>query len=325
VAADTSGEPGRAAVRASVIVPVHDGAATLAAALSALARQEATEAYEVIVVDDGSADASAAIAERGPGPVTVLRQEQAGPAAARNRGAEAARGAVLCFTDSDCFPHSGWLAAGLAALEQADLVQGAVRPDPGAKRTPYDRTLAILRESGLYETANLFVRRELFEALGGFEVWLEPEVGKPLAEDVWFGWRARRAGARIAFCSEALVHHAVFAQRPLDVILDRRRLRYFPAIAAKVPEIRRTLFFARIFLSRRNAAFDVAVLAGAAALAARSPLPLVAASPYAWSLRRTARHWGKRGPGVAAVLAARDAVGLVSLLRGSARWRSLVL
>ncbi len=323
--ADTSGDRGIATVRASVIVPVHNGAATLLAALSALARQEAPEAYEVIVVDDGSVDGSAALAERGPGPVTVLRQEQAGPAAARNRGAEAAHGAFLCFTDSDCFPHSGWLAAGLAALEHADLVQGEVRPDPDARRTPYDRTLAVLRESGLYETANLFVRRELFEALDGFEVWLEPEVGKPLAEDVWFGWRARRAGARIAFSSEALVHHAVFAQRPLDVILDRRRLRYFPAIAAKVPEIRRTFFFARIFLSRRNAAFDAAVLGTAAALVARSPLPLAVTAPYVRSLTRTARHWGKRGPAVAAVLAARDAVGLVSLVQGSARWRSLVL
>jgi len=219
--ADTPPEPGRAAVRASVVVPVHNGAATLPAALSALARQEGTQAYEVIVVDDGSVDDSAAIAERSPGPVTVVRQEQAGPAAARNRGAAAARGAVLCFTDADCYPDRGWLASGLAALEHAELVQGEVRPDPDARRTPYDRTLAVLRESGLYETANLFVRRELFEALEGFEVWLEPEVGKPLAEDVWFGWRARRAGARVAFCSEALVHHAVFAQRPLEVILDR--------------------------------------------------------------------------------------------------------
>jgi len=323
--AETLPEPGRAEVRASVIVPVRNGAATLPAALSALARQEGTEAYEVIVVDDGSVDDSAAIAERSPGPVTVVRQEQAGPAAARNRGAAAARGALLCFTDADCYPDHGWLASGLAALEHADLVQGEVRPDPDARRTPYDRTLVVLRESGLYETANMFVRRELFEALDGFEVWLEPEVGKPLAEDVWFGWRARRAGARVAFCSEALVHHAVFAQRPLEVILDRRRLRYFPAIAAQIPEIRRTLFFARIFLSRRNAAFDVAVLASAAALAARSPLPLAAAAPYAWLLRRTARNWGRRGPAAAAVLAARDAVGLVSLLRGSARWRSLVL
>lgn len=60
----------------------------------------------------------------------------------------------------------------------------------------------------MYETANLLVTRELFDRIEGFEDWLPARLGKPLAEDVWFGWRARRAGARTAFCSEAIVHHA---------------------------------------------------------------------------------------------------------------------
>lgn len=318
-------EPDAPAVRASVIVPVRNAAKTLPRTLDALASQVVSERYEVIVVDDGSNDGSAELAEHAPGPVTVLRQAGAGPAAARNRGVAEARGEALCFTDADCFPTPEWLAAGLRALNRAELVQGAIRPDPDAVRTPFDHTLRVIGENGLYETANLFVRRELFEALDGFELWLEPEVGKPMAEDVWFGWRARRAGARIAFEPDALVHHAVIAQRPLDFVLDRRRLRYFPAIVAKMPELRDEMFFARVFLSRRSAAFDVAILGAAMALAMRSFVPVIMAGPYVWSVARTARRWGGQAPAASPVRVVRDLVGLVSLLRGSVRYHSLVL
>jgi glycosyltransferase involved in cell wall biosynthesis len=318
-------EPAGGGVRASVIVPVRDAAATLPRTLAALAAQAFAERYEVVVVDDGSSDASAELAEAATGPVTVIRQAGAGPAAARNRGAAAARGGALCFTDADCFPGPGWLSAGVRALEDADVVQGAVRPDPTARRTPYDHTLRVPFETGLYETANLFVRSETFAALGGFEVWLEPEIGKPLAEDVWLGWRARRAGYRVAFESSALVDHAVFARSALEFVLDRRRLRYFPAIASKIPEVRASSFFGRVFLSRRSAAFDAAGIGVTAALATHAPAALIVAAPYAWLLARSARRWSRERPAVLAVLAARDAVALASLLQGSLRYRSLVL
>lgn len=308
----------------SVIMPARDAAATIERSLAALRAQEGDVSFEVIVVDDGSSDGTAELAESEPG-LRVLRQSGAGPAAARNRAAEIARGAALAFTDADCFPEPGWLAAGLNALERADLVQGAVAPEPVDRPHPFVRSLWVGRESGLYETANLFVHRELFDALGGFEAWLKPEIGKELAEDVWFGWRARRAGALTAFSREARVRHAVFALSAGDWIADRRRLRYFPGIAAKVPELRETMFFARIFLSRHSAAFDAAVGAVAWAALARSPVPLLGAAPYAYLLARRSRRWRRRAPWVAAMHVARDAVALAALVRGSVRWRSLVL
>ena len=308
----------------SVIVPARDAAATIERSLAALRAQEGDASFEVIVVDDGSSDGTAEVAEAEPG-VRVLRQSGAGPAAARNRGVEAARGAALAFTDADCFPETGWLAAGVNALEQADLVQGAVAPESVDTPQPFIRTLWVSSESGLFETANLFVRRELFDALGGFEAWLEVEIGKELAEDVWFGWRARRVGARTAFCPEARVRHAVFNLSAGDWIADRRRLRYFPAIAAKVPELRKTMFFAGIFVSRDGAAFDAAVAAAALGALARSRVPLLGAVPYVYLLARRTRRWGRRAPWVAAVHVARDAVALAALVRGSLRSRSLVL
>ena len=314
------------AVSVSVIVPARDAAKTLTETLEALAAQDLDRPYEVIVVDDASVDGTAELAASAPGPVTLLRHERPlGPGPARNTGAARARSGALAFTDADCRPRPDWLRNGLEALENAELVQGAVRPDPAVEPRPFDRSVWVGAEVGLYETANLFVRRDVFERLGGFEDWLGARIGKPLAEDLWLGWRARRGGARIAFCETALVEHAVFRRGPISYVAERARVTYFPDIAEKVPELRSELFFGRLFLNRRTAAFDAAGVGTVTAAALSSPLPLAAAVPYVWIAARSARRWGRRAPMVAAVEVAADAVGLVALAAGSARRRTVVL
>jgi GT2 family glycosyltransferase len=298
----------------SVVIPARDAAATIGDTLAALAEQQPDE---VIVVDDGSRDATMALAEASPVVTHVIRGAGEGPGAARNAGAAAATGEALAFLDADCVPQRGWLRAGLRALEEADLVQGPTTPPPAAPRGPFDRTLWVVEPWGLFETANLFVRRELFERLGGFEPWLSPARSKELAEDVWFGWRAVRAGARTGFCETALVHHAVFPRGPRDYVAERLRLRYFPAMAKRIPELRQTFFWQRLFLTQRSAAFDLALAGAVLAAATRRPWPLALAVPYARIARRRPRAWP--------VDVAADAVGLASLLAGSARARSLVL
>ncbi len=304
----------------SVIVPARDAAATLGRTLDALAAQDLDEPFEVIVVDDGSRDDTAAIAERHPR-ATLIRQPHTGPAAARNRGAAASRGALLAFTDADCEPQPGWLAAGVRALGRLELAQGRVVPDPVAPAGPFDRTIAVDCENGLYETANLLIRRGAFEQLGGFEEWLATDSGKPMAEDVWLGWRARRAGLTTGFAADAVVHHAVFPRTAGQYLAERARLRYFPVLAGRIPELRRQRFFARVFLSRRSAAFDAAVAATALAAISRRRTPLLAAVPYGLLVARHART----APAQAAVESAADAVGLVALLRGSWAARRLLL
>src|SRR4051794_12374586 len=212
---------------ASVVVPARDAEATLPRTLEALARQDLDRPYEVIVVDDGSSDRTAEVARAAPGPVRVLTQAAEGPAQARNRGVAATSGNALAFCDADVFPTPGWLRAGLKALESAELVQGQVLPDPDAPLGPFDRTLWVTHESGLWETANLFATRELFDRIGGFEEWIRPEIGKAMFEDAWFGWRAKRAGAPSTFCADALAHHAVFPRDWSEYVAERRRLRYF--------------------------------------------------------------------------------------------------
>jgi hypothetical protein len=194
---------------------------------------------------------------------------------------------------------------------------------------PFDRTIWITSEVGLWETANLFTTREVFDRVGGFEQWLSPLRGKALAEDVWFGYRALRSGAVGSFCADALAHHAVFTRGWTAYIAERERLQYFPAMARQMPELRRAFLYENVFLNGRSARFDLAIAAMAGAAAARSPLPLAAAVPY---LRAVKRHAGRaklaRRPHpalVAAVDVLADVTGLAALAAGSARYRSLVL
>jgi glycosyltransferase involved in cell wall biosynthesis len=314
----------RVSIDASVIIPARDAAATLGATLAAIARQDGGAGREVIVVDDGSADDTVAVAQASAVEVRVIRAAGSGPAAARNLGAAAAAGRILAFTDADCVPEPGWLAAGLAATESADLVQGRVLPPHDADIGPYDRYLAVTSEYGLYETANLFVARELFHRLGGFESILTPRRGIELGEDVWLGWRARRAGARTAFSEAALVRHAVFPRGPRGYVAERARLRFFPELAGRIPELREGFLYRRWFLSPRSARFDLAVAGAAAAVVARRAAPALLALPYLGQLRGRARAW-PRPVEVAAVELAADAVGAAAMLYGSIRSRSLLL
>ncbi len=214
----------------SVIVPARDAAATIGRTLEALAGQEldGDGRFEVVVVDDGSQDDTVAVARAARGPTRVIRQPALGPAAARNRGVGAATAPLLAFCDADVVPQPGWLAAGVSALAEADLVQGRVLPDPAQPLGPFDRSLWITSQVGLWETANLFATRRAFEAAGGFEEWIAPRRGKALGEDVWFGYRALRAGARPAYCAQALAHHAVFPRGWPEYVAERARPALLP-------------------------------------------------------------------------------------------------
>jgi GT2 family glycosyltransferase len=307
----------------SVIIPARDATATLPDVLAGVAEQRSVDRFEVVVVDDGSVDGTGELAAASAVVDRVVRQEGIGPGRARNAGAAAARGQLLAFLDADCRPTPDWLHAGVAALDRADLVLGETRPRPDQASGPFDRTLSVVGCSPLFESANLFVRRELFERLGGFESWLGPRRGKELGEDVWFGWRARRAGARISACSQARANHAVEPRGALSFAAERWRLRFFPAMVKRIPELRQELLYGRIFLNARAARFDAALLSVLAAAALRRPFLAAGALPYGRTLDQDLRE----PDGIQKLLGRSfaDSIGLAAMVVGSLRYRSLLL
>ena len=191
----------------SVVIPVLNGARVLPACLDALAAQVDAPPFEVIVVDNGSGDETVAVARAHAVGCQVTTEQRRGSYAARNAGIAVASGRVLAFTDADCIPSPSWLAAGL--LVGADLVGGRIDPlvadDPTLweiydAATYLDQRAYVERES-FAATANLFVRRSVFDAVGPFDPSLRS------SGDWEWCRRAVAAGFSIAYADDAVVHH----------------------------------------------------------------------------------------------------------------------
>jgi glycosyltransferase involved in cell wall biosynthesis len=207
--------------RVSVIVPCLNAEATLARCLDALADQ-AKPPFEVIVADNGSRDRSLEIVARRMRerslPLRLVRVARRGAAAARNAAAEEARGDWLAFTDSDCVPEPAWLASGMALIEGRDAealagpAWGAWEGDAAARLLGLTSLAVpggerVMNDAGPTGTngapaANLWVRRDVFAALGGFD-----ESLSVAGEDFDFCARLFAAGHRMLYSPRLRVMH----------------------------------------------------------------------------------------------------------------------
>ena len=203
----------------SLIVPTYNRPGPLRDTLTALvALDYPHDQLEVILVDDGSSrpldDIVAPFQEQAP--IRLLRQANAGPAAARNAGAERATGTLLVFTDDDCRPTPSWL-HGLADAHrrQPDALLGGLTLN-ALPNNPFSTASQLLIDY-LYEyfapesdrpplvaSNNLALPADGFRALGGFDEDFPLAAGED--RDLCARWH--EAGRPFAHAPDAILHHA---------------------------------------------------------------------------------------------------------------------
>jgi GT2 family glycosyltransferase len=198
-------------------VPTHNRVQSLETCLAALAALEhPRDAFEVLVVDDGSAEPVEPATRSWTGrlPVRVLRQDNAGPAAARNHGAAHARGDWLVFLDDDCAPLPGWLRAFSDARGCPEEMLGGATIN-ALPRNPYAEASTELvdyvcdyflqRSSPMrfLPSNNLAVSTKQFHEASGFD------AGFPLAggEDREFCRRWLQSGGALRRVPDAVAEH----------------------------------------------------------------------------------------------------------------------
>ncbi len=196
----------------SVVVAVFNGAKTIAQTLKAISNQNYSHPYEVIVVDDGSTDATATILKQFP-QVKYFYQSNQGPAVARNQGASLAAGAFIFFTDSDCVPQSDWIAKGAAHFKDPTVAvvagsYGIANPEFILARVIHDEIIFRHRElmpvyPKVFGSYNFGVRKKIFKEVGGFDTTYR----YPSGEDNDLSYKIIKAGHKIYFEKESRVEH----------------------------------------------------------------------------------------------------------------------
>lgn len=203
----------------SIIIPTYNRPRQLVGCLEALKHLDyPSDCFEVIVVDDGSQTPVTTSALSGVDRLnlTIVRQPNHGPAAARNHGVEQARGELIAFTDDDCRPTPNWLRGLIARFIQTPNCLVGGRTVNALTDNPYSTASQLLvsylyayyntnhDRATFFASNNLAVAASAFRAIGGFDhAYL-----RAAAEDRELCDRWLHAGHRLVYAPEAVVYHA---------------------------------------------------------------------------------------------------------------------
>ena len=232
----------------AVVVGTRDRAPHLPAALAALGAIRSTRDWELVLVDNGSRDGTAALlaefARSAVMPVTIVDEPRPGLGRAHNAGLSATRAVVVAFTDDDCYPAPDYVDQWLAAFADPRVAYGAgrivlhdpddfpitIRPETEARPIPPRAFI----EPGFVQGANMAFRASVLRAIGGFDPDLGPG-GRFNCEDLDAAARAAAAGYRGGFFPGPLVRHHHRRRTPAEVAAlrrsyDRGRGAYFASL-----------------------------------------------------------------------------------------------
>lgn len=203
----------------SVVIPAFSRPQALHACLDGVAGSSWDPAHvEVIVVDDGSPVSLDPIGEdfRDRLSIRILRQENGGPASARNAGAAAARGRFVAFMDDDCIPGPLWLQSLVDTLEARPDVLASGPVVNGLPGDPYATASQSIASfvtayyadgrgtERFFTTNNFTLSTKRFNEMGGFDT----SIPSRTAEDKEFCDRWREKGYKMVWIPEAVIHHA---------------------------------------------------------------------------------------------------------------------
>jgi GT2 family glycosyltransferase len=286
-------------IACSVVIPTFRRPDLLARCVDALGRQTLPRTgYEIIVSDDAGDGATEAQVQRWRDDGLPVRYVTSagthGPAAARNAGACEAVGELLAFTDDDTLPDTRWLEHACRRFRERpalDAAHGRVVVPLPDRPTDYELDAAGLERAG-FVTANCFVRRAIFHAVGGFDeafttAWREDS-------DLFF--RLLAAGCRVERIPEAVVVHPV-RTAGWGVSVRQQRKSAFDALLFK----KHPVAFARYVRPARPTLYypTVAALAALCTALALGQTRVALAAGAAWAaltgafaarrLRRTSR------------------------------------
>jgi GT2 family glycosyltransferase len=199
-------------VSVSIIIPTFNGAARIKNCLDVLVKQTTGHNAEILVVNDGSTDSTTEVVGRYPS-VRLINQANAGPAAARNRGAKEAKGTIILFTDDDCVPMSDWLCSMTAPFDDPEVVgvKGAYRSNQTSLiarfvQIEYEdryRLMAGLPSIDFIDTYSAGFRLERFFQMKGYDT----SFPVACAEDVELSYRMSAQGWIMKFVPTAIVYH----------------------------------------------------------------------------------------------------------------------
>ena len=324
----------------SVIIPAYNRSRLLEELVESIWRQDFDlSRVEIIVVDNCCTDDTPSklmeLERRSPCRFIHFRMsENHGPAPARNAAVRRASGEFLAFTDSDCRTDPDWLRSGLNAFAPGvAFVAGAVLNKPEQPIGFLSRYRpGIAAEHASYPTENIFYRREVFVALGGFDENLcYPDVlSRPIeCADSDLAWQMIDRGYQHRFCAEAAVYHEVEKQRPLTWLFEPWRLCLVPLLIRRHPAARAKLLHWNLFWypgSIRFYAASAAVIASLLLIGWKAALAVAVAF---WIVRVGVRVLIQRKNPYSLwewpMLALRNAIMSIALVYGSLRFRCLVL